>query len=281
MIGSRGMNRRTFLSTAAASAALLSAKGKKIPVGLELYSVRQELQKDDVGTVKAVAKMGYEAVEFFSPYTNWTTAKAKDMRKLLDDLGVKCPSTHNGAAMFNPDRMDHAMELNQILGSKLIIMASAGKVVDLAGWKGVAEKLNAAAEKMKSSGLRAGFHNHLVEFMPMEGKTPMEVLAAETTKNVVLQLDVGTCVEAGVDPVAWIKKHPGRFASIHAKDWSKDPAVGFKALFGEGDSPWKKIFAAAEKSGGVECYMIEQEGSRLSPMETAEKCLASFKKLRG
>jgi len=275
------MNRRTFLSTAAASAALLSAKGKKIPVGLELYSVRQELQKDDVGTVKAVAKMGYEAVEFFSPYTNWTTAKAKDMRKLLDDLGVKCPSTHNGAAMFNPDRMDHAMELNQILGSKLIIMASAGKVVDLAGWKGVAEKLNAAAEKMKSSGLRAGFHNHLVEFMPMEGKTPMEVLAAETTKNVVLQLDVGTCVEAGVDPVAWIKKHPGRFASIHAKDWSKDPAVGFKALFGEGDSPWKKIFAAAEKSGGVECYMIEQEGSRLSPMETAEKCLASFKKLRG
>jgi len=281
VIGSRGMNRRTFLSTAAASAALLSAKGKKIPVGLELYSVRQELQKDDVGTVKAVAKMGYEAVEFFSPYTNWTTAKAKDMRKLLDDLGVKCPSTHNGAAMFNPDRMDHAMELNQILGSKLIIMASAGKVVDLAGWKGVAEKLNAAAEKMKSSGLRAGFHNHLVEFMPMEGKTPMEVLAAETTKNVVLQLDVGTCVEAGVDPVAWIKKHPGRFASIHAKDWSKDPAVGFKALFGEGDSPWKKIFAAAEKSGGVECYMIEQEGSRLSPMETAEKCLASFKKLRG
>jgi len=275
------MNRRTFLSTAAASAALLSAKGKKIPVGLELYSVRQELQKDDVGTVKAVAKMGYEAVEFFSPYTNWTTAKAKDMRKLLDDLGVKCPSTHNGAAMFNPDRMDHAMELNQILGSKLIIMASAGKVVDLAGWKGVAEKLNAAAEKMKSSGLRAGFHNHLVEFMPMEGKTPMEVLAAETTKNVVLQLDVGTCVEAGVDPVAWIKKNPGRFASIHAKDWSKDPAVGFKALFGEGDSPWKKIFAAAEKSGGVECYMIEQEGSRLSPMETAEKCLASFKKLRG
>ena len=275
------MNRRTFLTTAAASSAFLAAKGKNIPIGLELYSVRQELQKDDVGTVKAVAKMGYDAVEFFSPYGNWTTAKAKDMRKLLDDLGVKCLSTHNSAGSFAADKIDHAIELNQILGSRLIVMASAGKVVDLAGWKVVAEKLNAGAEKMKGAGIRAGFHNHRVEFMPMEGKTPMEVLAAETTKNVVLQLDVGTCVEAGVDPVAWIKKHPGRIASIHAKDWSKDPAIGFKALFGEGDSPWKKIFEAAEKKGGVECYMVEQEGSRFSPMETAEKCLASIKKLRG
>lgn len=275
------MNRRTFLTTAAASSALLTAKGKKIPIGLELYSVRQELQKDDVGTVKAVAKMGYDAVEFFSPYGNWTTAKAKDMRKLLDDLGVKCLSTHNSAASFAADKIDHAIELNQILGSRLIVMASAGKVVDLAGWKVVAEKLNAGAEKMKGAGIRAGFHNHLVEFVPMEGKTPMEVLAAETTKNVVLQLDVGTCVEAGVDPVSWIKKHPGRIASIHAKDWSKDPAIGFKALLGEGDSPWKKIFEAAEKKGGVECYMVEQEGSRFSPMETAEKCLAAIKKLRG
>jgi sugar phosphate isomerase/epimerase len=275
------MNRRTFLTQAAASAVAMSAKGKKIPVGLELYSVRQELQKDDVGTVKAVAKMGYEVVEFYSPYTGWSVAKAKEMRKLLDDLGVKCLSTHNSAGTYAADKIDQAIELNQILGSKLIVMASAGRVEGLAGWKGVAEKLNAGAEKMKAAGMRAGFHNHKTEFVAIDGKTPMEVLAAETMKSVVLQLDVGTCVEAGVDPVAWIKKHPKRFASIHCKDWSKDKAVGFKALFGEGDSPWKQIFAAAEKSGGVECYMIEQEGSRFSPFETAEKCLANFRKLRG
>ncbi|MBI2690172.1 MAG: sugar phosphate isomerase/epimerase [Acidobacteria bacterium] len=262
-------------------AAALVAKGKKIPVGLELYSVRQELQKDDVGTLKAAAKMGYECVEFYSPYTNWDVAKAKDIRKLLDDLGMKCLSTHNGAQSFAPERIDHAIELNSILGSKLIIMASAGKVVDLAGWKAVAERLNASAEKMKPAGLRAGFHNHLVEFQLLDGKRPMEVLAAETTKNVVLQLDVGTCVEAGVDPVEWIKKNPGRIASMHCKDWSRDPAIGFKALLGEGEALWKKIFAAAEKTGGVECYLVEQEGSRFSPFETAEKCLASFRKLHG
>lgn len=275
------MNRRTFLSQVAAAAATLSAKGKKLPVGLELYSVRQELQKDDVGTLKAVAKMGYECVEFYSPYATWDVAKAKDIRKLLDDLGMKALSTHNSGTTFNPESIDHAIELNQILGSKQIIMASAGKVEGLDGWKGVAEKLNAGAAKMKSAGMRAGFHNHKMEFMPIGGKMPMEVLASETGKDVILQLDVGTCVEAGVDPVQWINQHPGRIASMHAKDWSKDPAVGFKALFGEGESPWKQIFAAAEKKGGLDFYLIEQEGSRFSALETAEKCLANFKKLHG
>jgi len=261
------------------AAASLSGKGKKIPVGLELYSVRQELQKDDVGTLRAVAKMGYESVEFYSPYTNWDLAKAKEIRRVMDDTGITCYSTHNGARTFTPEAVGHAIELNRILGSKLIIMASAGKVEDIAGWKAVADRLNAGAEKMKPAGLRAGFHNHRVEFMPLEGKRPMDVLAAETTKDVVLQLDVGTCIEAGVDPVGWIMKHPGRFASIHCKDWSKDPALGFRALFGEGDAPWKRIFTAAEKVGGVESYLVEQEGSRFTPFETAEKCLKAFKKL--
>lgn len=275
------MNRRTFLLQAAATGGALSAKGKKIPVGLELYSVRQDLMKDDVGTLKAVAKMGYECVEFYSPYLNWDAAKAKNIRKLMDDLGIKCLSTHNSPKSFSPEGADHAVELNGILGSKLIVMASAGRVTGLDGWKGVADKLNFGAGKFKTAGMRAGYHNHKLEFVAIDGKMPMEVLAAGTGKNVVLQLDVGTCVEAGVDPVAWIEKNPGRIGSMHCKEWSKDPAVGYKALFGEGDAPWKKIFAAAEKKGGVEVYLVEQEGSRLSPFETAEKCLASFKEFHG
>lgn len=268
------------MQTAAAGAGL-AAKGKKIPVGLELYSVRQELQKDDVGTLRAVAKMGYEGVEFYSPYLNWDTAKAKEIRKLLDELGMRCLSTHNSGTTFTPEKIGHAVELNGILGSKLIVMASAGKVTDIAGWKGVAERLNQSAEKAHTAGMRVGFHNHLVEFLPLEGQRPMDVLASGTEKRVVLQLDIGTCVEAGVDPVAWIEKHAGRTVSMHCKDWSKDKAVGFQALLGEGDAPWKKIFAAAEKRGGIESYLVEQEGSRLSAMETAERCLTSFRKLHG
>ena len=107
----------------------------------------------------------------------------------------------------------------------------------------------------------------------------MEVLAQNTAKDVMLQLDVGTCVEAGSDPVAWIEQNPGRINSLHVKDWSPDADKGFKVLLGEGTAPWKKIFKAAEKTGGVEYYLVEQEGSAYPPIETAQRCLASFRKL--
>ena len=172
-----------------------------------------------------------------------------------------------------------AIDLNQIIGSKYIVLASAGKENGLDGWKEVAERLNNASEKLKPLGMRTGYHNHQAEFKVVDGQRPIEVLAANTNKDVMLQLDVGTCVEAGSDPVAWIDKNPGRIRSIHLKEWS--PETGYKALFGEGVAPWKKIFDAAESTGGVEFYLIEQEGSRYPPFETAEKCLATFKKVHG
>ena len=245
-----------------------------------MYSVRGELAKDQTATVRAVAKMGYEVVEFFAPYFNWTPAQAKDMRKLMDDLGIRCNSTHNNQPSFTADGLPKAIELNKILGSQYVVMASAGRVVDLDGWKKVADQLSDASEKLKPAGLRTGYHNHQPEFVALNGKRPMEVLAANTPKEVMLQLDVGTCVEAGYDPVAWIDANPGRIRSIHCKDWAPGPDKGYRVLFGEGDSPWTKIFAAAEAKGGVEYYLIEQEGSRFPELETAERCIAAWKKLR-
>ena len=276
------ISRRSFLALASAIPLVSAAqKTKRVPVGLELYSVRDQLKQDLPGTLRAVAKMGYEGVEFFSPYFDWTPDYAKEVKKMLDDLGIRCFSTHNPARAFNPDNVARAIDLNQIIGSKYIVMASAGRVEKLDGWKVVAENLNRAAEKMRPMGLRAGFHNHQVEFRPLEGQRPMDVLAANTTKDVVLQLDVGTCLEAGADPVAWIKANPGRIASIHCKEWSPDPAKGYRVLFGQGVAPWKKIFQAAEKTGGVQYYLIEQEGSDYPPIETVERCLAAFRRLRG
>ena len=81
------------------------------------------------------------------------------------------------------------------------------------------------------------------------------------------------------DPVAWINANPGRIGSMHVKDWSADK--GYKVMLGEGAGPWKKIFQAAEKTGGIENYLIEQEGSALSPMETVQRCLVAFRKLHG
>jgi sugar phosphate isomerase/epimerase len=132
---------------------------------------------------------------------------------------------------------------------------------------------------MKGQGLHAGYHNHDAEWKPLDGQKPMEVLRATLDNSIMLQLDVGTCVAAGGDPVAWINRNPGRIRSMHVKDWSSQK--GYKVLTGEGIAPWNKIFAAAEKTGGLEYYLIEQEGSDYSEMETAQRCMAAFRKLHG
>src|SRR5262249_53000455 len=242
-------------------------------------SVREALKRDPEGTVRAVAQLGYKGVEFYSPYFEWTEEQTKSMRKLLDDLGVWCKSTHNDAAYLSKDNLAKARDRNAILGAKYVVVASA-KPSTPGDWSSVADLLNAAADGLAPSGLKTGYHNHEAEFTPVDGKRPIETIAARTTKAVMLQLDVGTCVQAGSDPVAWIKKNPGRIHSLHLKDFSPEGDKGFKVLFGEGVAKWKEIFAAAESTGGAEYYLMEQEGSRLSEIDTAKACLEAYNKLR-
>lgn len=282
-MSTRHVSRRAFLSMTAAAPFAVSAalKGayQKRPVGLELYSVRGELAKDLLGTVAAVGKMGYQVVEFYSPYMQWTPERAKEVRKVLDDNGLKCPSTHNGTQSLTYDGMQKAIELNQILGSKYIIIASApAKTID--DWKGFAAHLAQASAQLKSAGMATGFHNHAVEWKPLDGQRPMDILAANTPKDVVLQFDVGTCLEAGADPLAWIHANPGRIKSVHCKDWSA--ANGYNVAFGEGEAKWPALLDALEKTGGVEYYLIEQEtgAKQGGELPMVERCLENWKKLK-
>jgi len=284
MISDHGVSRRSFLRATGVSAAAglaFGAAGSSIPVGLELYSVRDELAKDLPGTVREVARTGYQVVEFYAPYFKWTSDYAKQVRKMIDNLGIRCNSTHNGGESFTTDGLAKAIELNQILGAKYIIWASAGRPADLDGWKKVGETLSATAERLKPLGMATGYHNHQLEFTPLEGKRPIEVIAANTPAEVVLQLDVGTCIEAGSDPVAWIKANPGRIKIMHCKDWAPGPDKGYEVLFGEGVAPWPAIFEAAENGGGIEFYLIEQEGSRFPSFEGVERCLSNWKHIKG
>jgi sugar phosphate isomerase/epimerase len=272
------LTRRHFLALSAALPWALSARAStSIPVGLELYSVRGELKKDPAATVRAVAQMGYQVVEFYAPYFEWSENETKRMRKLLDDLGIRCLSTHNSEAYLSAQNLARTRDMNLTLGSKYIVQASTDEKTTLDQWKPVADRLNSAAEQLESSGLKVGYHNHQPEFTPIGGQRPIEILAKNTKPSVVLQLDVGTCLEAGSDPVAWIRANPGRIRSIHCKDWSADVAKGYNVLFGEGVADWKGIFEAAESVGGVEYYLVEQEGSRYSELETAKKCLEAFR----
>jgi sugar phosphate isomerase/epimerase len=267
----------------------VSAKPMKatsqIPIGLELYSVRTELARDLPGTLREVARIGYEAVEFYAPYFEWTMPYAKDVRRLMDDLNLRCYSTHNHIDALTPgEGLARAIELNQIIGARQLILASAPKSASgLPGWKQLCDQLSEVVAQLLPHGLTAGFHNHQTEWAQLDGRQRvLDVIATNTPKEFVLQLDVGTCMEAGADPVAWINAHAGRIKSIHLKDWAPatDKEKGYRVLFGEGVSPWQEIVNAAESAGGVECYLLEQEGSRFSEFETAERCLANWKTFR-
>ena len=274
------LSRRSFLAMSAMLPLSLRVfAATSIPVGLELYSVRNALKDDLMGAVRTVAQMGYHCVEFYAPYFDWTESQTKDMKKLLDDVGVRCFSTHNSSSYFTVDNLKQARDRNLILGSKYVIMSSSDPKPGLDGWKEVADTLNSAADQLESSGLKTGYHNHEREFTPVEGKRPIEILAKDTKPSVALQFDVGTCLKAGSDPIAWIRANPGRIKSMHCKDWAPGPDKGYTVLFGESSTDWKGIFAAAESVGGVEYYLIEQEGSRFSEFDTARKCLETFRRV--
>jgi len=298
------LSRRRFLALSGAVPAVLLAQSatsrglaaadapagpanQRYPIGIELYAVRGELAKDLPNTLRQVAKIGYQVVEFYAPYFQWTPIYGKEVRTLLDDLGLRCYSTHNHLISFTPgDGMTRAIELNQILGARHLVLSSAGREPrGVEAWKKLCEQLSTASEQLQPHGLTAGFHNHQTEWAKIDGDLRiMDVIAANTPKEFVLQFDVGTCMEAGADPIAWIKANPGRIKSLHLKDWApgkSEDQKGYRVLFGEGVSPWREILAAAESGGGVEYYLMEQEGSRYSEFETAERCLATWRKLRG
>ena len=262
-----------------------AAQRPPVPIGIEMYSLKDDERKDMLGTLRAVKQMGYDGVEFWAPYLEWTREQARDIRQQLDDLGLHCFSTHNRAHHFAPDRFDRVIDYNLILGSRYVVMAHPGPVdagtdgQNDAGWKRVAEILSTAHTRARKAGIRAGYHNHGMEWKPTlaGGKRPIEVLTGNTPKDFGFQLDTATCLAAGADPVAFVRANPGRVKSYHLKDWSNDPAKGYKVLLGEGIGDWPEIVEAAEGGGGAEYYLIEQEGSRLSPMDTAKACLDNFK----
>lgn len=274
---------------AVAAAPMAKPVGPRLParpLGIELYAVRGELARDLPGTLSAVAKIGYAAVEFYAPYFSWTLPYAKEVRSRLDDLGLRCYSTHNHIETFTPgEGMAKAIELNQIIGARHLILASPPQGTEgLEGWKTLCGRLTTAVGQLQPHGLTAGYHNHQTEWKALaDGARVMDVIAAHTPPEFVLQFDVGTCLEAGADPIAWIKANPGRIRSVHLKDWAPGKATeekGYRVLFGEGVAPWTEILAAAESVGGVEYFLMEQEGSRFSEFETAQRCLDNWRKIR-
>lgn len=266
----------TLTSTLTACAAghplrLLAAEGyggNKIPIGLQLYSVRKECEKDLVGTVTAVAQMGYKAVEFAGYYGR----DAKTLRALLDEVGLKCCGTHTGLETLLGDNLARTIEFNKTLGNRFLIVPGLSKkyTESRAAWQKTADLFNELVEKVRPHGMRVGYHNHTIEFKELDGELPWDTFFGRTRKEVVMQFDTGNAMHGGGDATVYLKKYPGRAATVHLKAFSKKKG---NALMGDDELPWKDIFHLCETIGGTEWYIVEYESDAYPPLVSVEKTL--------
>jgi sugar phosphate isomerase/epimerase len=277
-------SRRNLLKLGAGAAALWTAgigparvraepTKKNIPIGLQLYSVREDAARDWPRTLDAVAKMGYRGVEF-AGYHGW---KADALRKLLDLSGLKCCGTHLRLDALKGDALKKTVEFNKILGNEFLIISSLppGSTESLARIIDAAKLLTDVAETVKGLKMRVGYHSHEEDFKPVADRIPWEVLFSNAGPGVVMQLDTGNCLAGGGDPVAILKKLPHRAATIHLKEYGGPKG----AVIGEGRVRWKEIFALCETTGDTEWYIVEQESYDGAPLESVKLCLANLRRM--
>jgi sugar phosphate isomerase/epimerase len=222
-----------------------------------------------------VAKMGYQGVEFAGYYDY----SAKDMRKLLDDNGLKCCGTHTGMDTVLGEKLAETIEYNQILDNRNLIVPWLPEEYrnSKEAWIKTAGIFNEISEKVKASKMRIGYHNHGVEYEPIDGEIPWDIFAQNTKKDVILQIDTGNAGLAGANAVDYIKKYPGRTVTIHLKAHS---TTNEKALIGEDEINWMELFSVCETTGGTEWYIIEEEKDAYTPLEGIQKSLENYNKLR-
>jgi sugar phosphate isomerase/epimerase len=249
------------------------AAAAKIPIGLQLYSVRNECGKDLPGVLKAVAAMGYKGVEFAGYYGRDAAA----LRKLLDENGLACCGTHTGWNTIQDDALKATVEFNRTLGNKYLVVPGLpkGRLETVEACKETAKILTAQAAKVKDAGMYVGYHAHGGDFKKFaDGQTPWEVIFGNAGPGVIMQLDTGNCLGGGGDPIAILKKFPGRSLTIHLKEHG-GPAA---AAVGDGEVKWSEVFALCESTGKTEWYIVEHE-SGSAPMESVKACIDNLRKM--
>jgi sugar phosphate isomerase/epimerase len=244
-----------------------------IPIGLELWSVRHQCEKELPTVLQAVADMGYETVELAHSYYGYD---APAWRKLLDDTGLKSSGMHMGLAALRGDAFQKTVNTHLAIGTPYLIIASLPKksVESVDAVKQTAGEFNQLSEKLKKHGMRIGYHCHGGDFKKIGDKTVWQLFGEFTDPDVILQLDIGNCLGGGGDPIAMLKQFPGRSTSIHLKDHGGKPG----AVVGEGEVDWQQVFSICETVGGTKQYIVEEEG-RKGP-EALEACRRARENLR-
>ncbi len=263
------MNRRIFMKTVGAGGLVMLAEpglmaARVKPIGLQLYTVRNEMEKDFEGSLAKVAQIGYKEVEF-AGYFGRTPQQVKE---ILKKNRLKTPSSHIGLNLFEQD-LPKTLETGRILGQEYLVCPSLPeprrKTAD--DFKKLAELFNRLGAECKKAGMGFAYHNHNFEFQPIEGQMPYDLLLQNTDPKLVqMEMDLYWVVKAGQDPVQFFEKHPGRFALVHVKDMDTTPQKGF-AEVGRGNMDFKRIFGASKKAG-IKHYIVEQDRTPGNPFDS-------------
>jgi len=241
----------------------------KIPIGLQLYSVREACAANLPGTLAAVAKMGYDGVEF----AGYHGRSAAELRAMLDDVGLRCCGTHIGLDTLLGNELPRTVEFNRVLGNRYLIVPGLPEARrnSAAAWRETAALFNAIAARLAPYGMYTGYHNHHIEFQPMDGEIPWDIFFGNTAREVVMQLDTGNARHGGADPAAILARYPHRARVVHLKEYS---ATKDKVVIGEGDEDWPRILELCETVGGTEWYVVEEESYPYPPLESVRRCIA-------
>jgi sugar phosphate isomerase/epimerase len=244
----------------------------RIPIALQLYSVRKDAAENLPAVLEAVARMGYEGVEFAGYYGY----DAPALKKLLDDNGLPCAGAHVGIDTLLGDELEKSVEFHRTLGNKFLIVPGLPEArrSSRAAWRETARTMNEIADRLKPHGMQTGYHNHHIEFKAMDGELPWDTFFGNTKPEVIMQFDTGNALHGGAEALPFLQRYPGRATTVHLKEYSK---TNDKALIGEGEVPWNEIFAECESTGGTRWYIVEQESYAYPPLECVDRCLQNLK----
>jgi sugar phosphate isomerase/epimerase len=293
-------SRRSFLKTTAVySAGILAAPSisnvftaGKPTIGLQLYTVRDQMAKDPKGTLAKVAEIGFNSLEG-ATYTGTETFYGMDPRTfagVLKSNNQVMRSCHyrlgeDGSGLADPNKgtvlhdWDKAVADAHALGIQYMVCAwlSPKERLGLDHYKKMAEEFNVAGEKCKKAGIQFCYHNHDFEFDKQDNKYPYDVLLDNTDHNLVkMEMDLYWVTKAGQDPIKLFNQHPGRFPLWHLKDMDSTPAHAFTEV-GNGTIDFKKIFASKEKAG-MKYFFVEQDKCPGSPFDSITKSITYIKK---
>lgn len=253
---------------------------KKIPIGLELYSVRKTLAQDLEGTLEKVRGFGYDAVEFAGA----PQYEATRVAKALADTGLYCSSAHvsYNSLLGSEESFNTTVEYNSVIGNKYLVISSMphNMLETSDALKQTAEKMNALVEKLSKYGMFTGYHNHNFEFteVPGTGKTIWSFLRENTAENFLMQIDTGNALKGGADLNSEISKAAGRSQIVHIKPYSYKNE--FATMIGDPDdaNDYEFIMKFCREKGGTFIYIIEYECETLyTDMKGVELCISALK----